>query len=165
MSVVLDILEKNQTTQEIKERKEEIKVLAPAPPQESLISLKISIGFATLLAFLAVIGVIYLAQSFNAEKKNREVVEAAYTQSQEKLQMLEYEVKQQRGEADGFRTQLTAYANEKTELGKRLEESQAEIATLQKKVEAVESINMVLKDEVQQLMDPAPSPGAAPAEN
>jgi septal ring factor EnvC (AmiA/AmiB activator) len=163
MSVVLEALEKNPET---REKREEIKVIVPLPQPESSISLKISIVFAVTLSFMAVVGVIYLIQSFNVEKKNREVFEAAYVQSQEKLQMLEFEIKQQRAEADQLQNQLTAYADEKTALGKRLDEGRAEIAALQKKVEAVESINLGLKDEAQQLMDQsAPSSGAAPAES
>jgi predicted nuclease with TOPRIM domain len=67
---------------------------------------------------------------------------------------------------DEFRTQFTALANEKTELSKRLDAGQTEVAALRKKVEAVESINLGLKDEVQQLMDQsAPSSAAASAES
>ena len=141
MSVIFSSLEKKTVVPEVREEKREDgrknDLPIAAPPQETLLSVKLSIAFAIFLSFSAVVFSIYLLQSFNTEKKEREIFEVGYAQSQEKLQMLEYETKQYQSDMTKIKGEVVALEKVTGEADKKLEELQSEMSSVHQELAGV----------------------------
>ena len=141
MSVIFNALEKKTVVPEVREeRREEVRAKdlpIAVPPQETLLSVKLSIAFAIFLSFSAVVAAIYLFQSFGAEKKEREVFEAGYAQSQAKLQMLEYETKQYQSDMTKMKGEAVGLGKANGELIKKMEELESEMSSVHQELAGV----------------------------
>lgn len=105
----------------------------------SLVGVKISLFGAFLLSLAALAGAGYLYQSLNAEKREREALEASQVQFQEMTQSLRAESEQYRAEMERMRAQLKTYTSEREELKATLDQNSTQIASLQKKLKEMES--------------------------
>lgn len=153
MSVIFNSLEKKTVVPEIREEKREdvrkSDLPIAAPPQETLLSVKLSIAFALFLSFSAVVAAIYLLQSFGAEKKERETFEVGYTQSQEKLQMLEYETKQYQSDLTKIKGEVADLGKTNGELVKKMEEVQSEMSSVHQELAGVANAVREIKESSQ----------------
>ncbi len=165
MSVVFNALEKKVVVEEIREEKrEDVRksgLPIAAPPQETLLSVKLSIAFALFLSFAAVVFSIYLLQFLNADKKEREVFEAGYVQSQEKLQMMEYETKQYQSEMTKIRGEVAGLAKGNTDLSAKVEELRSEMSSVHQELAGVANSVREIK-ESSQVVEPITAPAVPP---
>jgi len=164
MSVIFNSLQKKEDQERASyARAEEAKSRAlpiAAPPQETLLSVKLSIAFALFISFVAVVACIYLFQAFKAEKKERDVFESGYAQSQEKLQMLEYEAQQTRGDLEKSNAKLGEVSAANTELSKKVEELLLDVSSVHQELAGVANANRDLQKRIEGPANPV-DPAAA----
>lgn len=116
------------------QKKEDSSIRQKEKSGSGLVGIKVSLFGAFLLSLAALGGAGYLYQSLNAEKREREALEASQVQFQEMTQTLRAESDQYRTEMERMRGQLKTYSAEREELKSALDQNGLEIASLQNKL-------------------------------
>lgn len=124
-----------------------------AQPPLGLIKAAIALAFLLSLAALVGAGTIY--QSLNSEKRQRQALEAAQFQLQEKANSLGAESGQYRNDISRMRDQLQSYISERNELKSELDKSRVEITTLQKKIQELEARSAAVEEQTKKLQEQA----------
>ena len=115
--------------------------LPPDPSQNSSQGgIKVAIFLAFLLTAACLAGVGFIYQSLNSERRERIALEASNAQLEQERQTLKAKNVEDGDEIDRIREQLTGYSSEQEKWKKDLDASHAQVAELQKKIQALQAI-------------------------
>ena len=117
----------------------EIKSPTPKSPNPKMGGVKFAIFVAFVLSLAALAGTGYLYQELNAERRQRQALEAAQVQFQDKVNAVEQTSEQYRTELERMRSQLASYTTERQKLNDEVEKGKSQISDLKKKLTDAES--------------------------
>ena len=115
---------------------------------QGLLSVKIGSIIAFILSLVALTSAVYLYQSLNGERRQREALEASMIQIQENTESLRSESALHQSEAERLRTQLVESAKAHAELKRQVEQAQTQITALQQDNKDLEAQNKKLDEEL-----------------
>lgn len=114
------------------------------PPK--MTGVKIAVFFSFLLSVLALAGAGLLKNALEAERGQREMLEASHTQLQQKSQAFEKSAAQYRSEVEKMRSELRVYTQEKEDLQKQLKQSRSQMAQLEHKIKSIQEKNQTAEE-------------------
>lgn len=117
--------------------------------QRSLKPLKAGIVASFVLSVAALIGAIWLYQSFDAEKQERLNFETGQKEVIENAKSLQDQVAQYKAVIDRMREQISGSAEERKQFKKEFEDNEKEISNLQAKMKELESRNQKMTAETE----------------
>lgn len=120
--------------------------LTPAPYTPKMPGLKLAILFSFFLSFAALAGAVFLFNDLTAEKKQREVLESSQAQLQQKAEVFEKSSNTYKTDMEKIQSELKAFAAEKTDLKKQLDESRSQITDLRNKVKNIQEKNKTIEE-------------------
>lgn len=130
---------KNLSDEDLKIEKESLKKfekkLQESPDNSAL---KIAVLCAFLFSVVSLAGSFYLYQSLNKEKRQREALETAQTQFQEKATAFEQDAEKTKREMTRLSHQIKSYSSLRQKIAQQLAESRNEVTALQTRLKEVE---------------------------
>lgn len=109
--------------------------------------LKASIVITLLLSLASLAGTVYLYQSLNAERRERQALEASQVQIQEKSVSLEKGAKAYEEKITKLEEQVRDAGTAKQQLTTALEQSRKQITELQSRITAIEEKNRAIEEQ------------------
>lgn len=150
----------NLSNDDLKLEKEPLKNFPPLSKMSSAGSgLHIAVIGAFLISITSLVGSVYLYQSFNKEKRQREALEAAQVQIREKATAFEQEALKNKEEMTRLSEQAKTYSNLRQEVAAQLAESRKEVTDLRFKLQEVEARGLAMQkaaEEIQSNFDSKP---------
>ena len=111
----------------------------------SLAGIKIAIFFSFILSFVGLAGAGYLYQQVNAERRQRQALEASQMQIQEKASAFQQATKKYQEQIAGLTQQVEDVREERENAAKNLAERQTEIDSMKKQIQSLEDRNTMLE--------------------
>jgi predicted RNase H-like nuclease (RuvC/YqgF family) len=132
---------------------------SPAPQKPRMTGYKIAIFFSFLLSLAALAGAGLLKNSLDAERSQREALEATQTQLRQKADTYEKSAEQYRVQLQQIQDQIKTYTAEKQELQKQVEAGRAQVEDLKKNLAAIQKAKENLEKQTAEATAGTDTPG------
>jgi isoleucyl-tRNA synthetase len=138
---------KNLSSEDLKFSKDNPSFNSEKPKSPSLLGVKIAIALSFILSLTGLAGAGYLYQELNAERRQRQALEAAQIQIQEKASALQKNTKNYQEQISKLTDQVRTAYKERESVTKELAARKVEIAEIQIQLQELEEKNQALSDE------------------